>query len=177
MTTIPSADAVHLITQLLANRATPASEVADLIRSVQATLDLIQTKPDQTKPERSLPSAFAPEATARPAPLAKSPPPKAATRRRVRAEPAIIDAVPTPPPAPKLLRRAEVVGSQASTLPAANPALAPEPRGRRRGIVKWFDIREAKGALRIPGFSGDLPIETPVLAASGITRLFKGQEV
>jgi cold shock CspA family protein len=46
-----------------------------------------------------------------------------------------------------------------------------------RGVVKWFDPRAGKGALRLPGFSGDVLFDARILAESGIARLFKGQEV
>jgi cold shock CspA family protein len=59
--------------------------------------------------------------------------------------------------------------------PAADP-LAP-PRSTLRGIVKWFDARERKGALRLPGFGGDVAIDAQLLAESGIQRLYKGQEI
>lgn len=79
------------------------------------------------------------------------------------------------PPAPKLVRRAEVVA--APPAPAASPPIAPTPHGSVRGVVKWFDPRAGKGALRLPGFSGDILFEARILADSGIARLFKGQEI
>jgi cold shock CspA family protein len=45
-----------------------------------------------------------------------------------------------------------------------------------RGVVKWFDPKSGKGALRLPGI-GDIGFEARVMAESGISRLFKGQEV
>jgi cold shock CspA family protein len=44
-------------------------------------------------------------------------------------------------------------------------------------VVKWFDQRTGRGALQLPGFSGDVPVEPSFLAEMGITRLYKGQEV
>src|SRR5262249_37879389 len=63
-----------------------------------------------------------------------------------------------------------------AALPPA-PAPAAAPHGTVRGVVKWFDPRAGKGALRLPGFSGDVLFEARLLADSGIARLFKGQEV
>ncbi|HZB90099.1 MAG TPA: hypothetical protein VE397_01575, partial [Stellaceae bacterium] len=80
---------------------------------------------------------------------------------------------PPPPPAPKLVRRAEVAPAAAAS-PATS--LAPPPQGTVRGVVRWFDPKSGKGALRLPGL-GDVGFEAQLLADSGITRLFKGQEV
>ncbi|MDE2167181.1 MAG: hypothetical protein KGJ66_12705, partial [Alphaproteobacteria bacterium] len=83
------------------------------------------------------------------------------------------DDKPAPPPAPTLLRRAEV---QAPVEVA--PLAPPPPRDRvTRGVVRWFDPQSRRGALRLQGVSGDLPFEPPVIEKANITRLFKGQEV
>jgi cold shock CspA family protein len=76
------------------------------------------------------------------------------------------------PAAPKLLRRAEVL----SVAPAMASDL-PISRGTLRGVVKWFDPRTGKGALRVPGYAGDLALDSKVMAEAGITRLYKGQEI
>jgi cold shock CspA family protein len=70
------------------------------------------------------------------------------------------------------VRRAEVAATPAAPTSILTPANAPV-----RGIVKWFDPRSGKGALRLPGFSGDVALEPRILAESGIARLFKGQEI
>jgi cold shock CspA family protein len=46
-----------------------------------------------------------------------------------------------------------------------------------RGIVKWFDPRTRRGALRLPGFADEIQVEAGALEAAGIARLFKGQEI
>ena len=62
-------------------------------------------------------------------------------------------------------------------MPTFTPQAAPASQSAVRGVVKWFDPRAGKGALRLPGFSGDVIFEARILAESGIARLFKGQEV
>jgi cold shock CspA family protein len=115
-------------------------------------------------------------------PVAEADKPQAAAPvpRRKRRQPEEIaapeEAAPAaPPPVPKLVRRAEVM--TAPPAPTAAAPLAPAPQGAVRGVVKWFDPRAAKGALRLPGFSGDVVFEARVLTDSGIARLFKGQEI
>ncbi|HUB95458.1 MAG TPA: hypothetical protein VL993_06050, partial [Stellaceae bacterium] len=49
--------------------------------------------------------------------------------------------------------------------------------GILRGVVRWFDQRTRRGALRLPGLSGDVPIETGLLDEMAIHRLYKGQEI
>jgi cold shock CspA family protein len=71
------------------------------------------------------------------------------------------------------VRRAEVAPAPQAAVVA--PLAAP-PSGTVRGIVRWFDPKSGKGALRLPGY-GDVGFEGQLLAESGITRLFKGQEV
>jgi len=107
-------------------------------------------------------------------------PPTALTPRRKRRQPeaaaARNEATPAaPPPAPKLVRRAEIMTAPAA--PAPSPALTSASHGAVRGVVKWFDPRAGKGALRLPGFSGDVIFEARLLADAGIARLFKGQEI
>jgi len=158
--------AAHLIAKLLARRPTPAEEVAVLIHSVHGALSRLG---EEEKP------------------AALSPPPERPTtavlrrRRRVEARPLPAPAVeeaaapPPPPPAPKLVRRAEVA---AQPTPAVLPPPAPLPTGGTvRGVVKWFDQRSGKGALRLRGFAGDVALESRHLSQSGIPRLFKGQEI
>jgi len=94
-------------------------------------------------------------------------------RRVVAAEP-VAEEVAVAPPAPKLLRRADVV---AAATPHENSALLSAPAGAVRGLVKWFDQRSRRGALRLPGHAGDVPVEPAMLEEMGISRLYKGQEV
>ena len=79
------------------------------------------------------------------------------------------------PPQPKLLRRAQVSEPEpqvAEAAPVARPA-----GGTVRGVVKWFDGRNGKGALRLTGISGDVALEAAVLEQSGVKRLYKDQEI
>jgi cold shock CspA family protein len=159
--------AAHLIAKLLAHRPTPPEEVAGLINSVHGALSRLGEEEQE--------------------PAALSPPPEqpapAVLRRRRRLEarplpePAVEEAAapPPPPPAPKLVRRAEVAAQPTPTpLPPTAPAAA---GGTVRGVVKWFDQRSGKGALRLRGFAGDVALESRHLSESGIPRLFKGQEI
>jgi cold shock CspA family protein/transcriptional regulator with XRE-family HTH domain len=51
------------------------------------------------------------------------------------------------------------------------------PGGTLRGVVKWFDGRTGKGALRLTGISGDVMLDPVALSRSGIKHLYKDQEV
>jgi cold shock CspA family protein len=151
--------ASRLIAQLLAHRATALDEVAGLIRDVHGAVTRLQ--------------APGPSAEAPPIMPAATPRPR---RGRTAAAPTVTPAEPPPAaepaPVPKLVRRAQ--------MPAVTATRPPTPAvgsARIRGIVKWFDPRAGKGALRLPGFAGDIALDAGLLAQSGIGRLFKGQEV
>lgn len=156
--------AARLVAKLLAHRQTPQEEVAGVIHSVQTALSRLRE-----------PIAATAE------PVAEADEPQATrTPRRKRRQPeqtATAEEAPpaAPPPAPKLVRRAEIMTAPAAAQPT--PAPAPAAHGAVRGVVKWFDPRAGKGALRLPGFSGDVLFEARLLADSGIARLFKGQEI
>lgn len=159
MTTPNMTAAARLIAKLLAHRPTSQDEVGDIIRNVHGALTQLDGKAESA----------APEAAPRAAPTERK-------RRRAAPQPRLeapMDepSAPTPPPAPKLVRRAAAAAPSHLTL-------APEPpvASTVRGIVKWFDPKNGKGALRLPGI-GDIPLEPRVVAESGITRLFKGQEI
>src|SRR5580658_8786030 len=158
--------AAHLIAKLLAHRTTPPDEVAGLIHSVHGALSRLGEEEEE-------PAALSPPLE-RPAAIVVR------RRRRVEAPPlpaptAEEAAAPPPPPAPKLVRRAEVA---TQPTPAPQPPPAPASAGGTvRGVVKWFDQRSGKGALRLRGFAGDVALEARHLSESGIPRLFKGQEI
>jgi cold shock CspA family protein len=81
-----------------------------------------------------------------------------------------------PPPQPKLLRRAEAL--QHETEHGVEGAAPPRAAGGTlRGVVKWFDGRTGKGAMRLAGISGDVLLDAATLAQSGIKRLYKDQEI
>jgi cold shock CspA family protein len=71
------------------------------------------------------------------------------------------------------MRRAEVTSAAASGTEMARPAA----KAALRAIVKWFDPRHRTGALRVPGYGGDVAVDADALERAGIARLFKGQEV
>jgi cold shock CspA family protein len=159
--------AAHLIAKLLAHRTTPPDEVAGLIHSVHGALSRLGEEEEEA-------AAFSPPLE-RPAAIVVR------RRRRVEAAPLRAPAAeeaappPPPPPAPKLVRRAEVA---TQPTPAPQPQPAPVSAGGTvRGVVKWFDQRSGKGALRLRGFAGDVALESRHLSESGIPRLFKGQEI
>ncbi|MGO8916031.1 MAG: hypothetical protein ACLQJR_09000 [Stellaceae bacterium] len=157
--------AARLAAKLLAHRRTSPDEVGDLIRNVHDALARLGDAPEAV--------AAPPEEQEMPDP-APAPRRKRQPRREASAPPAAASEAPAaPPPAPKLVRRAEM----APAAPAAPVMVAPLPHhGALRGVVRWFDPKSGKGALRLPGL-GDVGFEARLLAESGITRLFKGQEI
>jgi cold shock CspA family protein len=158
MTSLTMTAAARLAAKVLAHRQTSHEEVGDLIRTVHGALRRLIDAPEPV-------AAVAPRVTS----AASAPVPRRARRPRETA-PVPAPEAPTPPPAPKLVRRADVA--------VAAPAMAaPVPvHGMVRGVVRWFDPKSGKGALRLPGL-GDVGFEARLLADSGITRLFKGQEI
>jgi cold shock CspA family protein len=156
----------RLAAKLLASRPTSQDEVGDLIRHVHGALARLGETPESV----ATPPPIETEAEA----PAAAPRRKPRERRAAVEPPAAAPAEPAPPPpAPKLVRRAEVAPAPQAAVVA--PLAAP-PSGTVRGIVRWFDPKSGKGALRLPGY-GDVGFEAQLLAESGITRLFKGQEV
>lgn len=75
--------------------------------------------------------------------------------------------------APGLMRRADIVGGEAGF----GSRIVQPPRSTVRGIVKWFDTKSRRGALRLPGFGDEVMVDDALLARAGIARLFKGQEI
>ena len=152
-------EAARLIAKLLASRRTSLDEIPRLIDSVQRAL-----------------AELGP-----PKEIATAPPPAKQQRKRGRPAMALANpSIATPPEAaPKaspatLLRRAEVIGV-APVAPTI--ALVPARAGAVRGVVQWFDSRTGQGTLRLQGLSRDLRVDAGLLAAFGIPRLFKGQEI
>ena len=157
--TIPlRARVAHVVAKLVARRATQTDEIPAMMRGVQVALERLMH----------------PQPAAAPEPLHEAPrPARAARPPRVRpVQPPSSE--PTPPPQPRLLRRADVVAPPAPELAVA---VRPMPAGVVRGVVKWFDQRLRRGALRLPGCSGDVPVEPALLAEMGVSRLYKGQEI
>ncbi|HLI22692.1 MAG TPA: hypothetical protein VKV32_16330 [Stellaceae bacterium] len=172
-------EAARVIAKLLASRHTPIKEIPRLIENVERALSTIEesaTAPQQADVP-ALPAATK-SGTAKSAQRAKRAP-AARAAREPRVAPAAIEA-PAPeaaeakPAQPTLLRRAEVIHVAPAVPPA--PVFAPTSNSVR-GVVQWFDTRTGRGTLRLQGLSSDLPIDGESLAASGLTRLFKGQEI
>jgi cold shock CspA family protein len=160
--TTPPAAAVHTIVRILAHRATPAGEVPDLIDAVSTALKKI-SEPNAAEP--AMPAHGRAERRPR--------------RSRQRRDTAMFRPVEeeesvAPAPAPTLLRRADIV---AAPHEPAQVGTFLTPRHALRGIVKWFDARAGRGALRVPGYSHDVAVDAAQLAEAGIARLYKGQEV
>ena len=156
MSTPPLAGTARMIARLLSSRTTQQHEIPGLIEGVHAALSHLGE-----------PLAAGGDVDA-PAPTTRDAPPRRRQRHAASPEPTETAI----PPTPKLVRRADVVGPAA---PTASPMLA--PRGVVRGIVKWFDAQSRRGALRLPGCSGDVPVSTSLLTEAGIARLYKGQEI
>jgi hypothetical protein len=153
--TIPlRANVAHVVAKLVARRVTPADELPALMRDVQTALERLAAPLPEPKPapERE---AARPARVARPRPIAVPP-----------AEEPV-----EPPPPPRLLRRADVVA------PPPEAFARPMPAGVLRGVVKWFDQRLRRGALRLPGRSEDVAVEPALLDELGLSRLYKGQEI
>lgn len=169
MSSPTAASTTQVIANILANRATRQDEIPALIENVFAALTRI------ARPVAETPVPVpAQETIAKPA---RAVPKRGPGRpRRQQSEHAVSravdDAPASPRPAPTLLRRAEVVAPQ-----AAVGSSFESPRGAVRGVVKWFDARSGRGALRLQGCSNDIPVESAMLAEAGIARLYKGQEI
>jgi len=142
------------------------------------------------KPVVAIPVALIQDLAPPPAEAAEKPAPAAAPRRGrprriavapepVQAEPVIEEPpVEIAPPQPRLLRRADAQASNEAQLHAGEALSAPRaPEGTLRGVVKWFDSRAGKGALRLTGISGDVILDPAALARAGVKRLYKDQEI
>jgi cold shock CspA family protein len=81
-----------------------------------------------------------------------------------------------PAPQPKLMRRAEALAHETEHH-AESPPVFRAPRGTLRGVIKWFDLRTGKGALRLTGISGDIIFDLRVIPDSNVKRLYRDQEV
>jgi len=156
---VGKADAARFIAKLLANRQTPLQEVPQIIASVDRAFSILDGGGNET-------------ATPQPRRMDVTRGHAKASRASQR-ETAAVDP-PQQAAQPTLLRRAEVVAA-ASALSAS--VVAPSPTTSVRGVVQWFDSRNGRGTLRLPGLSRDLPIDSETVSGFGISRLFKGQEI
>jgi cold shock CspA family protein len=190
----PSPETIRFIARILAAQPTSVTDVAETIANIVRAVDnlgapagKLDMAPAAKKPAaKAVATATQDEGDAADADLA----PKitvlkprgervvvARARRRVadEIEEPVAELVPEPAPQPRLLRRAEIAQ------PEQNPIAALQPirpaGGPVRGVVKWFDGKTGKGALRLTGVSGDVPLERAVLEQSAIKRLYKDQEI
>jgi cold shock CspA family protein len=153
-------EAARLVAKLLAARRTPLEEVPQVIVNVHRALSRIGEETPAAPAPRASRIGRLSRKHAAPQP---EPTPVIAT---IEVEPKAIQ--------PTLVRRATLI---ANAPPAATPIFAPAPTSVVRGVVQWFDSRTGQGTLRLPGMSRDVPVDSAMLSAFGIARLFKGQEI
>ncbi len=180
----PSPETILVISRILGARPTPPGEIASVIAAVAAGVEAIGGASAIAPP--SPPAEIKVRATRKPRrerietvpEVTIIPPRKRGRPRLVRVEREAVVATPEPdiePPQPKLLRRARMPVPEPTL--SGLPMTAPKPGGTIRGVVKWFDGKAGKGALRLTGISGDVALETAVLQRAGIRRLYKDQEI
>jgi hypothetical protein len=170
-------EAARVIAKLLASRQTPINEIPDLIENVERALADLDGATGERKtpaPRKTAPHPATPSMEIKATPRTKRAPLQRAPREQRVAPAAEPETVEARPAQPTLLRRAEVI-HVAPVTPV--PTLLVPATGSVHGVVQWFDTRTNRGTLRLQGLSSDVPIEGDILAASGITRLFKGQEI
>jgi cold shock CspA family protein len=187
-------EAARVVAKLLAKRQTSIDEIPGIIEHVERALKSLDSISGTSfmKEADSVATKSAPEPRAKrvvrkraaeahdAAPLVekalveKPVSEKSMAEKPVIAKAPVIEVQEIKPVQPTLLRRAEVI-HVAPVTPAA-PLFAPT-NGMVRGVVQWFDTRSTRGTLRLQGLSSDLPIDGDILTASGLTRLFKGQEI
>lgn len=168
----PNTETIRFIGRILGARTTPPAELASVITAITEGFSAIRSGPRQP----SAVALVAPEPE--PPVTAVETRPKRPRRPRVPRKveaPAPLPIEPTPEPVqPRLLRRAQVA-------PAEPVVAAPAPlrakQGTVRGVVKWFDSKARKGAIRLTGISGDVPLDPLLLERAGIRRLYKDQEI
>jgi len=198
----PSPETIRFIARILAAHPTSVTDVAETIANIARTVDNLGAPapaPDDatthraraTKSAAALKNSESEGTAAAPAPIPEVTVLKprggrmsvARPRRRAVEETAAEDTVadaapelaPEPAPQPKLLRRAEIVQPEHNTAAILQPT---RPTGGGvRGVVKWFDGKTGKGALRLTGVSGDVALDRGVLEHSAIKRLYKDQEI
>lgn len=170
-------EAARVVAKLLSKRQTSINEIPDLIENVERALQSLDSNVGRSikkEPEITPPQPVAEPRAKRASGLRKR---HDAPVEAPAAETIAVEKPAEPPeikPAPTLLRRAEVI----HVAPVAPPSASPVPaNGMVRGVVQWFDTRSTRGTLRLQGISSDLPIDGDILSASGLTRLFKGQEI
>ncbi len=164
----------HMVARLAGGQGTAAGDIPVLVESVSAALEQIL-----------YPAARAPIVEVVPETPVRAPRPKRHQQAREEprrpgrprkievVEPVEVEAL-APPPAPRLVRRADA--ATAAPTPEAVP-LAPPAASMVKGVVRWFDPARQTGGLRLTGVPEDVAVEPAVFIAAGVTRLFKGQEI
>lgn len=189
----PSPETIRFIARILAAQPTSVTDVAETIANIVRTVDNLGAPPAKLdeapapKPRAARIAALhevaETEAALVPKTIVLKPRGERAIVARARrriveeapAEELPVEITPEPLPQPRLLRRAEIVQPEhdpAASLQPIRPAGGPV-----RGVVKWFDGKTGKGALRLTGVSGDVALERSVLEQSAIKRLYKDQEI
>jgi cold shock CspA family protein len=180
---LPSVETLTLIARVLSSRVTPVSEIGAVISALCEVADLIGhdstpapvQAPLDEAPRRAAVAKRAPRAVSKAKPPQIEPAPAAAPAIFA---PAIVVAPEPEISQSRLVRRADVLAHDAATHHHEPAFLMPNaPERTLRGVVKWFDARTSKGALRLTGVSGDVPLTADNLGKAGIKRLYKDQEI
>ena len=189
----PSPETIRFIARILGARPTAVTEVAETIANIARTVDQLTADPVALLPTAvpaktrtakvAAPRSTVTEAAPVPEAIILKPRGERAAanrpRRRIVQETAIdepeIEVAPVPAPQPRLLRRAEIAHPEQDAAAALQQSRPTD--GLVRGVVKWFDGKTGKGALRLTGVSGDVALERGVLEQSAIKRLYKDQEI
>jgi cold shock CspA family protein len=168
---VPLPMVAHMVARLVGGQETAASDIPGLVESVNAALTQI-LYPTAPPPAARIEAAPIRHERRQPARSDRETSRKPGRPRKV-VDPIHVEA-PAPPPAPRLVRRADAVVSA----PASEPiGLAPPVASMVRGVVRWFDPARQTGGLRLTGVPEDVAVEPAVFIAAGVTRLFKGQEI
>jgi len=166
MTDSMQASVARMVAKLVSKRATRLEEIPGLFSSVYAALaelDIPSAPKQEQEQEHEKPEA------------APSVPALRVVRRRRAPVPVVtpVAEAPVVPAQPRLLRRAEIASDHPPELQMAS-VLRP---ATVRGVVKWFDPRTRRGALRLPGCGDEIVVEPALLDEMSIQRLYKGQEI
>jgi cold shock CspA family protein len=170
----PSAETARFIATILSARQTSLAELPTTISALHNALNLLQGGVPAPSPNAVIEKPARQAKAVRVTVIQEEPRRRGRPRRLAAPTQTVEDVVAPEPAQPRLLRRAELV------TPEHHHDLQPVARttdGTLHGVVKWFDGRAGKGALRLTGISGDIALDASALARSGIKRLYKDQEI
>ena len=171
---VPLPLVARMVARLVGGQETAASEIPVLVETVSAALEQI-LHPTARAPAADVDVDDPVRETRRRRTLRQSEGARKPGRpRKVEVVVEPIETAPTPPPAPRLVRRAEATVTPAAAEPTP---LAPPTNGMVKGVVRWFDPARQTGGLRLTGVPEDVAVDPAVFIAAGVTRLFKGQEI